>query len=394
MGKLGNHLIVQLKVVINMKEDCKNNVIKNLLLNQKGMALLTTLIFVFLLVTFGVALLTMTSNDTKLSYLQRDSTKAFYLAEAGVDKALWYLNTSVDDGGEGLDWRTDDTDRYPNGYLREPYPAGSTSYYQITAVDNPDPDKEEIIITSKGVVSDGNKVYGSRKIKVIAKKSISPSSTLHYNYALGAESIITLIGTPTVVGDIHSNGTVGGSENIQDINGEITTGGNELYPKIDFDYYKQLATTNGTYFEEGSKPPEFDNGGTIEGIYFIDDDVKIIGNTKLTVHNGTIFSSKSIYLGGNAEITHIKDETYDNPLALVANGDIDLQGKVTTQGVIQSNSTITIGGTDSVLYAAIVADTVILHGTPSINYDPNLQGEVVVGTGIEIYKIISWRETY
>jgi hypothetical protein len=370
----------------------KDNKIKDLLLNQKGMALLTTLIFVFIMVTFGVALLTMTSNDTKLSTLQRDSTKAFYLAEAGIEKALWYLNTSKDNGGEGLDWRTDNTELYPEGYFQKPYPVASTNYYQLTVENTAEQDI--IKITSKGVVSDGNKVYGSRKIKVIAKKAISPSSTLHYNYAICAESSITIIGTPAVVGDIHSNGTVGGSENIQDINGEITTGGNELYPKIDFDYYKQLATTNGTYFEEGSKPPEFDNGGTIEGIYFIDDDVKIIGDTKLTVHNGTIFSSKSIYLGGNAEITHIKDETYDNPLALIANGDIDLQGKVTTQGVIQSNSTITIGGTDSVLYAAIVADTVILHGTPSINYDPNLQDQVVVGTGIEIYKIISWREIY
>ncbi|MFH1938170.1 MAG: pilus assembly PilX N-terminal domain-containing protein, partial [Patescibacteria group bacterium] len=66
-------------MVINTKKDCKNNVIKNLLSNQKGMALLTTLIFVFVLVTFGVSLLIMTSNDTKLSTLQRDSTKAFYI---------------------------------------------------------------------------------------------------------------------------------------------------------------------------------------------------------------------------------------------------------------------------------------------------------------------------
>ena len=71
-------------VVINTKEDCKNNVMKNLLSNQKGMALLTTLIFVFILITFGASLLIMTSNDTKLSTLQRDSTKAFYIAETKV----------------------------------------------------------------------------------------------------------------------------------------------------------------------------------------------------------------------------------------------------------------------------------------------------------------------
>jgi len=73
------------------KRKIKGKEIINLLTNQKGMALLTTLIFVFILVTFAIALLIMTSNDTKLSALQRDSTKAFYIAEAGIEKTLYDL---------------------------------------------------------------------------------------------------------------------------------------------------------------------------------------------------------------------------------------------------------------------------------------------------------------
>lgn len=73
------------------KNNIKDNKIRDLLLNQKGMALLTTLIFIFILVTFAVALLVMTSNDTKLSALQRDSTKAFYIAEAGIERTLYDL---------------------------------------------------------------------------------------------------------------------------------------------------------------------------------------------------------------------------------------------------------------------------------------------------------------
>jgi len=83
-----------------MKEDKK---IINIISNQKGMALLTTLIFVFILVTFAVALLTMTSNDTKLSTLQRDSTNAFYFAESGIEQALYNLN--IDENYESLSWR-------------------------------------------------------------------------------------------------------------------------------------------------------------------------------------------------------------------------------------------------------------------------------------------------
>jgi hypothetical protein len=87
------------------KKNIKNKKIKNILSNQKGIALLTTLIFIFILVTFGVALLSMTSNDIKLSALQRDSTKAFYIAEAGIEKALYILKNDYenDQNWDGID---------------------------------------------------------------------------------------------------------------------------------------------------------------------------------------------------------------------------------------------------------------------------------------------------
>ena len=204
-------------VIILIKKNIKNDKTKNLLSNQKGMALLTTLIFVFIFVTFGVALLTMTSSDIKLSALQQDSTEAFYIAEAGIDKALWYLNTPEDNGGEGLNCRTDNTELYPEGYIREPYPAVSTNYYQLTVENTTEQDI--IKITSRGVVSDGNKVYGSRKIEVKAKKAISPSPSLVYNYAVATEGNLTLKGDIQIDGDVHSNGNISLVSGVTDITG-------------------------------------------------------------------------------------------------------------------------------------------------------------------------------
>jgi len=57
------------------------------------MALMATIIFVFVLTTFGIALLAMTRNDIKLSVLQEESTKAFYLADAGVERAVNWLSS-------------------------------------------------------------------------------------------------------------------------------------------------------------------------------------------------------------------------------------------------------------------------------------------------------------
>jgi len=103
-----------------MKKNDKNYRIKYLLTNQKGMALLTTLIFVFILVTFAVALLVMTSNDTKLSALQRDSTKAFYIAEAGIEKTLYILKKDYE---SDQDW-----DNGINGYTSFEVSFGEGTY--------------------------------------------------------------------------------------------------------------------------------------------------------------------------------------------------------------------------------------------------------------------------
>ena len=135
------------------KKKNKNKKIISLLLNQKGMALLTTLIFVFILVTFAIALLIMTSNDTKLSALQRDSTKAFYIAEAGIQDAISRLvnGTVSDTGNETVtDWNVD------NSYSSTGFNNTFTIKHRLTgspsAVDmNPTTGKPYYIITSTGI---------------------------------------------------------------------------------------------------------------------------------------------------------------------------------------------------------------------------------------------------
>ncbi len=383
-------------MIILIKKNIKNDKTKNLLSNQKGIAILTTLIFVFILVTFGVALLTMTSNDIKLSALQRDSTEAFYIAEAGIDKALWYLNTPEDNGGEGLDWRTNE--------YQESYPAVSTNYYQLTVEDT---EQDIIKITSRGVVSDGNKIYGSRKIEVEAKKAISPSPSLVYNYAVvyeGYEGDLRFRGIVLIDGDVHSNGnisTVGA--NVRIINGEATASGvsnslgsanyaTQMYPKIDFEYYKGLAIANDTYYL-GLKV--FDTIEPITGIHFIEGNVDIRAN--LNISDGTIFATGKIDVFGTITITRTQTPGYDNHLAIIAKGDITLDVYFNIVGVIQTEGDLSLTAKSSISFinGAVIADNGTLDGGNlgiNISYDSNLSVENIIGTGIEIYKIISWQE--
>jgi Tfp pilus assembly protein PilX len=389
------------------KRKIKNEKTINILSNQKGMALLTTLIFVFILVTFAVALLTMTSNDTKLSALQRDSTEAFYIAEAGIEKAFWYLNTPTANGGKGLDWRTD------GGYIEENYPDGSTNYYQI-AVEYDPSNAEHIIITSKGIVSDGNKVYGSRKIEVKAKKGISPASDVAYNFAIATEEDLTFSGNvQTFGGDVHANGNLnisGEGTNIYVYNGEATaTGANEYsgsslelqtYPKIDFDYYKSIAKGNthpeiGGFYYGDNTSVVFSEYTPLNGIHFIDGDVEIKGD--LDIVDGAIFATGEIKVTGQPTINRTQSDEYDNPLAIIAKGDITLGGNVYVEGVIQTGGVFTINGSITVYNGAIVADEGVLNGGAggiNITYDPDLLGKHIIGTGIPVWVKISWQEIY
>jgi hypothetical protein len=167
--------------------------IKNKLLNQKGMALLTTLIFVFILVTFAVALLTLTGNDSKMSTLQRASTQAFYQAETGIEKAIWYLNSS-EENTDGL---------YFVGSL---HGGNATEFYDVDISEiDPGPPESKTLISTGKIVEGGEYNKGTRTIEVKLKKGVTPSGALSYNHAIFTNGDLTINGSVSVSGSIHSN---------------------------------------------------------------------------------------------------------------------------------------------------------------------------------------------
>lgn len=59
--------------------------------NNRGMALVATLVLVLVITSFAIALLSLTSSDIKLSSLQKTSKETFYIAEAGLERAIAWL---------------------------------------------------------------------------------------------------------------------------------------------------------------------------------------------------------------------------------------------------------------------------------------------------------------
>jgi len=171
----------------------KYNKFKYLLSNQKGLALVTVLIFTFLMLTFVVALMAMTGNDIKLSSMQRDSTKALYQADGGIEKAIWYLNSS-EANTAGLNF---------HGEL----PGGTATEFYNVKISEIDPGPPEIkTLTSTGTIEGGGKYIQDRVVEVKLIKGITPVPGLTYDKAIFTDDDMQFNGGISISGNIHSNG--------------------------------------------------------------------------------------------------------------------------------------------------------------------------------------------
>jgi len=387
------------------KKNIINNKIKNLFSNQKGMALLTTLIFVFILVTFAVALLTMTSNDSKLSTLQRESTRAFYLAETGIEKSLWYLNSS-EDNPDGL-------------YFVGPLHGGevTTEFYDvdISEIDTTGPDEIKTLISTGKVVGGGEYNKGTRKIEVKIKKGIKQSPNLTYDYAVLTDGDMYIDGSPFFHGNIHSNSdlTKHGLGTVTMEYGSATATGNtndpglctanqpyQQFPHIYWDYYEPISKTQEiidthTYNNYYPGDVTFDASDTLYGVHFIDGNVTI--KTDLILHDAEIFATGYIWVKGGLGDVTLDNGDNPNPLSLVAKDYIRIDGNVHGEGIIQTESTFTLNGNVNIQKGAIYADGGIFHGgggSMNVYYDTDYTDIVVPGTGIPVWVKISWQEIY
>ena len=428
-----------------MKENKKNNKLKNIFKNQKGMALLATLIFTFVLVSMGAALLAMTNNDTKLSTLQRESNRAFYLAETGIEQTFYNLNVDNTEPYGMLDWRPDSAEPYRVDFVPE------EEYFEVTVTNigdigatPPEEITDRIQIVSTGFVKKGKFSSGQRKIEVIATIDFLQETT--YKYAVLSERVIILNGSPgaTIEGDIHSNDDIEVQGRFDDFyEGTATVGGdnNEVYdedelidgfningeilpiPRINYDgtgldvagepftYEDSLlaravadAVVDGkVHVHEESIDLTNSEVLTWTGVHYIKGDLTAKNSAGINITNGVIVVEGDVDIRNSGVFEHTIEEPYDSPfsaLALIATGDILMHAKSSVlNGVVQS---IEKDGTStgiidfrngSTVVGSVIAQTVMMHNMTNIIYDEEgLSDETTWGDGF--YKKISWQEVY
>lgn len=127
-------------------------------MNERGVILLICLVVMVALLLLGSALLVMTQSSYISAGIERDGKRAFYIAFAGVERAIYELN-------QDSDWSdgTPSSDIYTNESLN--YEAGDAAYAGSYTVKLKNRTQKDVRIESEGTVNNSKRKISVRVTK-------------------------------------------------------------------------------------------------------------------------------------------------------------------------------------------------------------------------------------
>ena len=273
----------------------------------RGVALLVSLIFAVVLGIGAVAVARLHSTEISLVRRQNNSTRAFYIAEGGFERARYDL-------GQDDDWTGDDINGYDKGavdsdgfYLLEYGDATKTSLGEDTEftvwLKDTDEPAEMIWIKSEGVYPKGDQNEAKRVVKAMMRLR---------KLAIVAGGTVDVRGSAVVNGDILENKDIS-FVNVFGVDIATMKGFAQInYPDTYYDTSFNSDPANGiTYIESGVNNPNITPDGWIgSGLLIVEGDLMIAGGTfdgviwvVGTLHiSGKPAINGSIFVGGGATI--------------------------------------------------------------------------------------------
>jgi len=293
--------------------------------NKRGFALIIVLAFAGLFLIMIVGAIAFVNNEVRATKQQINSTKAFFLAESGIERAIASIR---DSGGIGS---------VPSNF----------NLASVATVDHADLDNTNVSITASSI---GGGMYqitatatvGSSTRQITANLlNNPPSEVFNYGYFLNNwgwfyGNSITSNGdvrsngrfdfqnSPTIEGDVYAGDEIGGGDKLRGSAGDEEDGEyinqHPNSPTIDMPNLQDL-----TYYEGLAEK----NNSTV-----------IVGDTVLIegIFGDDVGESGNIMLIGTA------DDPIEIDGPVVARGDVIVHGVVTGQGTIYAGRNMYITG--------------------------------------------------
>lgn len=274
---------------------------------DQGIILPLVLVLTLILMITGLVFVSLGVQENRLVQREIKKRQAFYLAEAGVETAIWQFNYGDQ---PWLPWSapwTEDGDGNPTR-TETLYDSQGSSVgdYEVTVIDK---DASDPLIESTGYVpSKGAEGRVEKTVRVILEKG--HDEMFDYAIASAAGMIIESPGTE-ITGSCYAVGNITIIEATVDgnavatesvinggiVNGTITEGADELsFPEFDSSYYQHKANSviNGDLVINGEDP------------YIVDEILYVAGNVTISnstlVGPGSIVAEDKINIGQNSVI--------------------------------------------------------------------------------------------
>lgn len=397
---------------------------------KRGFALITTLVLLSVVFIAVSGLLAITKTESRISRSQKESVQAYYVAEAGIQNAIWQiehddeLSTALDDGTLNHTWTSQ------NQLL-------NLRNISVTA-QSIEPSRAEIVAT--GNVNE-DQFPAQRVVKMKIFRGLASTESVLGNYSLySANSLIVQSSSVNITGgdsyagerQRYTNSTVNANENslasIGDyININSTVNADNIFarnyppapspivqPGIDMTDLKNRA--NATY-----TPTQFrnliKNGGNIDlpgPITFINGSLNIgvgalnsnVTSVTITVHgllvgNSNINISTSDTVNGQYKTINLiilDDVATSSGMVSRTHTLISGKGAIDIDGVVYAGNTITFSNTQNMsIEGGVVGSSLAISSSTNLTLagDPDrigeLLGEVATPSVIEIDH---WEEEY
>ncbi|RKX20406.1 MAG: hypothetical protein DRP35_06105 [Candidatus Zixiibacteriota bacterium] len=384
---------------------------KHILKNESGAALIITLSLLMILSLIGITSIETAHTDVELSFNQQQAEKAFFIAEAGSNRAYVKLNNNND-------WDT--------GFVNIQINDGTYDVAVRNFLDDPSLD-DTVIITSSGTFREALSIieltavpeYSSQfKFGMFGKDSIHIKNGMYvdsYNsdsgsYAATADTLHGDVGSNGFI-DIKNGASIGGNVVTSLVGGASVNPGATVTGEIVDDIPEQIppdipqsefdwAEANndaGTGFSGSSYTYNPSTNSLIakgnlelsEGVYFFSS-IILKNSASLTVTPG---DEVTIYVTGDIEL---KNSAEVNPggtpsdLMIYSQGDFVLKNSGDFYGTFYNPNGVADLRNSGSFYGAVVAGYTIAHNSSNFHYDRNLG--TLDGDPTGKMAIVGWRE--
>jgi hypothetical protein len=397
---------------------------------KEGMALIIVLCFVLLLVFVATYFMLTSLTEIRMTRRQTDSTKALYLAETAIERALDLLDTSFNDSptGEGTIF-----DLSSGKYSYDVSTTGTAGILRVRGTgyvpDNTSSDRAErtveVLVNEASIFSIGG--FAAEKISMDMSSSIDSYDSRNGDYGGGNVGSEGHIGTSSISTDPPAIILLGNAS----VTGDAWIGpGGDTSQAIKDEADPGIQGTLGTLEEEKELPQVIppsgleDKGSISLGGEETDtisesgqySDILCEGNSILTVaNNATIYVTGTLAFDGYSQL-HIADGA---EVTTYVNGELRVDADAKINNLSKDPTMLDILGTDNLtnvtfdtnsvyygtlytrnadlvfdsnvnFYGSVIGKTVHWDSTAAIHYDEALEDKV--GGPTAGLKARFWRE--